>query len=69
MTGRKWPGYGQDGEDGRATGRTFGDGLARGMYDDARRVGDYRQMCGRNRDTRERYRWAQARIQGRRGRN
>ena len=51
-----------------ATGRTFRDGLARGMYDDSR-VQDYREQCDRNRETRERYRWAQARMQGRQGRN
>ena len=51
-----------------ATGRTFGDAAGRGMYDDSR-VREFREMCGRNRRDRERFRWAQARIQGRRGRN
>ena len=52
-----------------ASGRTFRDARARGMYDDAERLKGYREMCERNRRTREGYRWAQARIQGRRGRN
>ena len=52
-----------------ATGRTFGDARARGMYDDDRRLRDFRDMNERNRQTRERYRWAQARMQGRAGRN
>ena len=52
-----------------ATGRTFGDAVGRGMYDDAKRVGEFRDMNERNRKTREGFRWAQARIQGRRGRN
>lgn len=52
-----------------ATGRTFADGLARGMYDDGTRLAGFRERCDRNRETRERYRWAQARIQGRAGRN
>lgn len=51
-----------------ATGRTFGDAVARGMYDDGR-VQDYRVQCERFRDTRERFRWAQARLAGRAGRN
>jgi hypothetical protein len=52
-----------------ATGRTFRDAAARGMYDDASRLRDFREMNDRNRQTRERYRWAQARMQGRAGRN
>jgi hypothetical protein len=52
-----------------ATGRTFRDAAARGMYDDARRLKDFRGMNERNRQTRERYRWAQARLQGRAGRS
>jgi hypothetical protein len=52
-----------------ATGRTFRDGAARGMYDDARRLRDFRDLNERNRQTRERFRWAQARMQGRAGRN
>ena len=52
-----------------ATGRTFADGRARGFYDDARRLKDFRDMNERNRQQRERFRWAQARIQGRQGRN
>ena len=49
-----------------ATGRTFGDGAARGWYD---RLQSFRDLNERNRRDRERYRWAQARIQGRQGRN
>jgi hypothetical protein len=52
-----------------ATGRTFGDAAARGMYDDASRVGEFRAANERFRRDRERFRWAQARVQGRRGRN
>ena len=52
-----------------ATGRTFGDGRARGMYDDSRRLRDFRETNERNGQARERYRWAQARMQGRAGRN
>jgi hypothetical protein len=52
-----------------AIGRTFGDARAMGLYDDASRVGSYQKTCDRGRDERERFRWAQARIQGRRGRN
>lgn len=52
-----------------AIGRTFGDAKDRGMYDDATRLKDYRELCDRGRDTRERFRWTQARIQGRKGRN
>ena len=52
-----------------ATGRTFGDARDRGMYDDEARLRDFRDMNERNRQTRERYRWAQARMQGRAGRN
>lgn len=52
-----------------ATGRTFGNARDRGMYDDDRRLRDFRDMNDRNRQDRERYRWAQARMQGRAGRN
>ncbi len=52
----------------RSTGRTWRDAVTRGMYDDSR-VQDYRDQNDRNRDTRERFRWAQARTQGRAGRN
>ena len=52
----------------RSTGRTWGDAVGRGMYDDSR-VKDYRDQSDRFRDERERYRWAQARVQGRAGRN
>jgi len=52
-----------------ATGRTFADAVARGMYDDASRIRDYRETCDHARRTREGLRWAQARIAGRRGRN
>lgn len=52
-----------------AIGRTYADAQARGMYDDATRLRDFRETCDRGRDSRERFRWAQARIQGRRGRN
>jgi hypothetical protein len=52
-----------------ASGRTFADARARGMYDDATRLRDFREMNDRNRDTRQRFRWAEARTQGRRGRN
>lgn len=52
-----------------ATGRTFRDGLVRGMYDDDQVIRGFREMTGRFRQDRERYRWAQVRIQGRRGRN
>jgi len=52
-----------------AIGRTFGDALARGLYDYEARLRDYRALCDRGRDERERFRWAQARIQGLRGRN
>lgn len=52
-----------------AIGRTFGDAKARGLYDDGQRVGQYREQCARARRTREGFRWAQARTQGRRGRN
>ena len=52
-----------------AIGRTFGDAAGRGLYDDDRRLKDFREMNDRNRDQRERFRWAQARTQGRRGRN
>ena len=52
-----------------ATGRTFKDATERGMYDDAKRLKDFRDMNERNRRTREGLRWAQARIQGRQGRN
>lgn len=52
-----------------AIGRTFGDAQARGLYDDGRRVGEYREQCERFRRTREGLRWRQARLQGRAGRN
>jgi hypothetical protein len=52
-----------------AIGRTFGDAAARGLYDDDARLRDFRGMNERNRQQRERFRWAQARTQGRRGRN
>ena len=53
----------------RATGRTYADAVSRGMYDDASRLKGFREMTARNRDARERFRWTQARIQGRAGRN
>ena len=52
-----------------ATGRTLGDAVGRGMYDDAKRLKDFRDMNKHNRETRERFRWAQVRIAGRQGRN
>lgn len=51
-----------------ATGRTWGDAVGRGMYGDDR-LQSFRDLSARNRQTRERYRWAQARVQGRAGRN
>ena len=102
MSDQKWPGYGQDGEDGRirqerqrereiqaqnlssriraadpaqreridpAIGRTFGDAQGRGMYSDARRLRDFREMNNRNRRTREQLRWRQVRERGRQGAN
>lgn len=52
-----------------ATGRTFKDAQARGMYDDGKRLGDFREMNDANRKTREGFRWRQVRIAGRQGRN
>lgn len=52
-----------------ATGRTFRDAQARGMYDDASQIKGFREMNERNRQTRERFRWAQVRLAGRAGRN
>lgn len=52
-----------------AIGRTFGDAMDRGLYDDATRLRDYRETCDRGRDTRERFRWTQVRLAGRAGRN
>lgn len=52
-----------------AIGRTFGQAAAMGLYDAGARIRDYRVMCDRARQDRERFRWAQARTQGRIGRN
>jgi len=51
-----------------STGRTWGDAVGRGMYGDER-LQSFRDMNEQHRQTRERYRWTQARLQGRRGRN
>ena len=51
-----------------ATGRTWGDAVGRGMYDQQRRQ-DFRDMNQRNRETRERLRWRQIRERGRQGAN
>jgi hypothetical protein len=52
-----------------AIGRTFGDARDRDLYDDASRLRSFRGMNERNRDMRERFRWTQARLAGRAGRN
>ena len=52
----------------RAIGRTFADAKALGAYDDSR-VQDFRASSQRFRRERERYRWTQARLAGRAGRN
>lgn len=52
-----------------AIGRTFGDAAGRGLYDDDSSLRSFRDMNDRNRDTRERFRWTQARLAGRAGRN
>jgi hypothetical protein len=51
-----------------STGRTWRDAVGRGMYDDSR-VQDFRDLTERARRDRERFRWIQARMQGRQGRN
>jgi hypothetical protein len=52
-----------------STGRTYKDAAARGMYDDDRAIQGFRAMSAQNRSMRERFRWAQTRLQGRAGRN
>jgi len=51
-----------------ATGRTWGDAVSRDMYGDSR-LQSFRDMNELHRRTREQYRLAQARTQGRAGRN
>ena len=51
-----------------ATGRTWGDAVGRRMYDDSR-LQSFRDQNEKLRQTRRQYRQAQARAQGRAGRN
>jgi hypothetical protein len=51
-----------------STGRTWGDAVGRGMYGDSR-LQSFRDMNDQHRQTRRQLRHAQARTQGRAGRN